>query len=99
MCIYLFILIASNSSRIIEIQSRMSERAIELLGWASANPALHFQTWTRHVDPLLRQLGTRLPERIRDAAHARGRELSLEAALESARTVLRRPHEAPARAS
>jgi len=75
------------------------ERAIELLGWASANPALHFQTWTRHVDPLLRQLGTRLPERIRDAAHARGRELSLEAALESARTPVHRPHEPAARAS
>ncbi|HEU4583450.1 MAG TPA: protein kinase [Polyangiaceae bacterium] len=76
-----------------------TERAIELLGWASANPALHFQTWTRHVDPLLRQLGARLPERIRDAAHARGRELSLDAALQSARTAVQLPHELAARAS
>jgi serine/threonine protein kinase/tetratricopeptide (TPR) repeat protein len=74
-------------------------RAIELLGWASANSALHFQSWSRHVDPLLRQLGTRVPEPLRDAAHARGRELSLDAALESARTAAHLPRELEARAS
>jgi predicted ATPase/Tfp pilus assembly protein PilF len=60
------------------------ERALELCSWASVQPALHYQTRTRRVDPLLQELGARLHERVRDAARERSRNLDLDAVVELA---------------
>jgi serine/threonine protein kinase/predicted ATPase len=58
-----------------------AERAVELLSWAARHPALHFQTLARDVDPLLRELAPRLPDKLLDAARERGSQHDLEAAV------------------
>jgi len=60
------------------------ERASELLGWAQQHPALHHQTRTRCIEPLLGELGQEWSSAELEAALARGGALELQAAVQKA---------------
>jgi non-specific serine/threonine protein kinase len=74
------------------------ERALELCSWASLQPALHHQTGTRHVEPLLQELDARLPERVSAAARERSRDLGLAAVVQLALQIAHGYRDPPARA-